>query len=278
MPERIGLIAGNGLFPQLFAEAARKQGLNIVAVAHQGEADPQLGRFVDELHWVRLGQIDAIVRAFKKAGVQRAVMAGGIGRVRALTAARPDLGAVRILAGLRSFRDVALLRAIALHFEREGIRIVAPTDYVKELLAPEGQLGGPPISQGQHKDIALGLEVATALGKVDVGQTVVVRNGHVLALEAVEGTDEAIRRGGKYGGQGAVIVKLSKPGQDERFDLPAVGTGTLATMKEVGALVLAVEAGRTILLEPDRIVADARKLGISVVGVRRTETNSRAPG
>lgn len=270
MSERIGLIAGNGLFPQLFAEAARKQGLNIVAVAHQGEADPSLAGFVDELHWVRLGQISAIVRRFKAAGVNKAVMAGGIGRVGALTSARPDLGAVKIIASLRSFRDDALLRAVAAHFESEGIQIVAPTDYVKELLAPEGLLAGPKLNDGQQSDIKLGIEVAAALGKADVGQTVVVRNGHVLALEAVEGTDETIRRGGKFGGKGAVVVKLSKQGQDTRFDLPAVGAQTLATMGEVGACVLAVECGKTILLEPDRIVKDARRVGISVVGVSRS--------
>jgi hypothetical protein len=269
MAERIGLIAGNGVFPQLFAEAARKQGLQVVAVAHHGEAEPSLADHVDELHWVRLGQVSAIVKRFKASGVSRAVMAGGIGRVKALTAARPDLGAVKIITSLRSFRDDALLRAVAAHFEREGITIVAPTDFVKELLAPEGHLGGPLLSEGQDKDIALGLEVASALGKVDVGQTVIVRQGHVLALEAVEGTDEAIRRGGKYGGRGAVVVKLSKPGQDTRFDLPAVGVQTLATMAEVGAVVLAVEARRTILLEPNRIVSEAEKRGITVVGVRR---------
>lgn len=268
--ERIGLIAGNGLFPQLFADAARKQGLNVVAVAHQGEADEALRQHVDELHWVRLGQVDAIVKRFRSAGVAKAVMAGGIGRVRALTSARPDIGALRIIASIRSFRDDAVLRAVAAYFEREGIRIVAPTDYVKELLAPEGHLGGPALSEQQESDVTLGLEVAAALGRADVGQTVVVRNGHVLALEAVEGTDETIRRGGKYGGTGAVVVKLSKPGQDTRFDLPAVGTRTLATMGEVGASVLAVEVEKTILLEPDRIVSEARRLGISVVGVRRS--------
>lgn len=269
MAERIGLIAGSGLFPVLFADAARAQGMQVVAVAHKGEADTQLAAHVDELHWVRLGQVSAIARRLKSSGVSKAVMAGGIGRVGAFTSARPDLGAVKIIASLRSFRDDALLRAVAGYFEQQGITIVAPTDYVKELLSPEGHLGGPQLTEGQGKDVTLGLEVATALGKADVGQTVVVRQGHVLALEAVEGTDATIRRGGKYGGRGAVVVKLSKPGQDTRFDLPAVGTQTLTTMKDVGAAVLAVEAGRTILLEPHRIFRDAQMLGITVVGIRR---------
>ncbi|MFL5320367.1 MAG: LpxI family protein [Myxococcaceae bacterium] len=267
--ERIGLIAGSGIFPRLFAEAARKQGLEVIAVAHRGETDDSLAPHVDSLSWVRVGQIDGIVGAFRAAGVSRAVMAGGIGRVKALTQARPDVGAIRIVARLRSFRDDALLRAVADHFEREGITIVAPTDFVKELLAPEGRLAGPELNAVQSKDVALGVEVAGALGKADVGQTVVVRQGHVLALEAVEGTDETIRRGGKLGGDGAVVVKLAKSGQDERFDLPAVGVKTLETMREVGARVLAVETGRTILLEPDRLIAEAEKHRISLVGTRR---------
>lgn len=267
--ERIGLIAGSGIFPKLFADAARKQGLEVVAVAHRGEADDSLAGHVDSLTWVRVGQIDGIIRALRAGGVTRAVMAGGIGRVKALSQARPDVGAIRIVARLRSFRDDALLRAVADHFQREGIQIVAPTDFVKELLAPEGLLAGPSLNAPQEKDVVLGVEVATALGQADVGQTVVVRNGHVLALEAVEGTDETIRRGGKLGGAGAVVVKLAKPGQDERFDLPAVGVQTLRTMLEVGARVLAVEAGRTIVLEPDRLISEASRLGISVIGTRR---------
>lgn len=270
MAERIGLIAGSGIFPRLFADAARKQGLNVVAVAHRGEATEELASHVDELHWVRLGQVDAIVKALRRAAVDKAVMAGGIGRVRALTSARPDFGAVKILAKLRSLRDDALLRAVASYFESNGICIVAPTDYVKELLAPHGHIAGPALSEARRGDIALGIEVATALGVADVGQTVVVRNGNVLAVEAVEGTDETIRRGGKLGGAGAVVVKLSKPGQDQRFDLPAVGPGTLATMSEVGADLLAVEAGKALLLAPDGLVAEAERRRITVVGVRRS--------
>ncbi len=265
--ERIGLIAGNGRLPFLFARAARERGLSVVAVAHRNEVDPALEAEVAELTWVRLGQVDRILRAFRKAGVQRAAMAGGIGRVRALTEARPDLGAVRILSRLRSLRDDALLRAVADYFEANGVTIVAPTDYLAQALCPEGHLAGPRLEPAHEKDVALGREVATLLGQADVGQTVVVRNGNVLALEAVEGTDEAIRRGGKYGGAGAVVVKRCKPGQDLRFDLPAVGPRTLEVMKEVGAKVLALEAGRTVLLDAPSLFEGAEKLGITVIGV-----------
>jgi UDP-2,3-diacylglucosamine hydrolase len=264
---RVGLIAGNGRLPFLFAEAARRQGVAVVAVAHREETDPALAAEVERLEWVRVGQVDRILRTFRQAGVERAVMAGGIGRVRALTAARPDLGAVRIIASLRSFRDDALLRAVAGYFERHGVRIEAPTAWLREVLAPAGLLAGPVLSEAQAQDVALGWEVAGLLGQADVGQTVVVKGGHVLALEAVEGTDEAIRRGARLGGPGAVVVKRAKPGQDERFDLPAVGPATLALMREVGAVVLAVEAGRTVVLDAAEVAAAARRADISVWGV-----------
>lgn len=265
--ERIGLIAGNGRLPFLFARAAREQGLEVIAVAHRGETDPALEAEVGAFTWVRLAQVDKIIRAFTQAGVKRAAMAGGIGRVRAFTEARPDLGAMRILSRLRSMRDDALLRAIAGYFESHGITIVAPTDWLAEALCPEGHLAGPRLKPEQERDVALGREVATLLGQADVGQTVVVRDGNVLALEAVEGTDEAIRRGGKYGGAGAVVVKRCKPGQDLRFDLPAVGPRTLEVMREVGARVLALEVGKTVLLETPELFAAAEKAGITLIGV-----------
>jgi hypothetical protein len=265
--ERIGLIAGNGRLPLLFARAAREKGLEVVAVAHRGETDPALASEVARLTWVRVGQVGRIQKAFLDAGVRQAAMAGGIGRVRALAEARPDLGAVRIISRLRSFRDDALLRAVAADFEARGITIIAPTDFLGEVLCPEGHLAGPRLHPAQEKDVALGREVAVLLGQADVGQTVVVHNGHVLALEAVEGTDETIRRGGKLGGKGAVVVKRCKPQQDLRFDLPAVGPRTLDVMREVGARVLALEVGRTVLLDAPALFAGAEAAGITVVGV-----------
>ncbi|XXF80551.1 UDP-2,3-diacylglucosamine diphosphatase LpxI [Myxococcaceae bacterium GXIMD 01537] len=266
--ERIGLIAGNGRLPFLFARAARERGLEVVAVAHRGEADEALASEVASLTWVRLGQVDRILKAFRAGGVSRAAMAGGIGRVRAFTEVRPDLGALRILSRVRRFGDDALLRAIASYFEEHGVTIVAPTDYLAEVLCPEGHLAGPRLAPEQERDVALGREVATLLGQADVGQTVVLREGHVLALEAVEGTDETVLRGGRLGGKGAVVVKRCKPGQDLRFDLPAVGPRTLDVMAEVGARVLALEAGRTVLLDAPALFAGAEARGISVVGVK----------
>lgn len=265
MTSRIGLIAGNGALPRLFARAARAKGLEVVAVGHVGETDPGLESEVDRLDWVKVGQVGRIERLLREQGVSEAVLAGGFSRMRAVQQLRPDLGLFRIASRLRSFRDDALLRAAADEFESAGIRIVAPTELLREILAPEGLLAGPPLDAAQERDVALGEEVATLLGRADVGQTVVVKNGHVLALEAVEGTDACIRRGGELGGPGVVVVKRSKPDQDQRFDLPAVGPGTIEVLRQVGARALAVEAGQTLLLEGDRLIALAGEAGITVV-------------
>ncbi len=262
----IGLIAGNGRLPFLFAHAAQALGFEVHAVAFEGEADDSLGSAVDSLSWVKVGQADGIVRALTQRKVSQAVMAGGIGRIRSLTQARPDLGMWKIVAGLRSLRDDELLRAAARYFEAHGIQIVAPTDYVKSIVARAGHLAGPELTAAQQRDVDLGREVAAALGRADVGQTVVVKEGVVLAVEAVEGTDECLRRAGKYGGPGAVVIKRCKPHQDLRFDLPAAGPVTLEVMREIGARVLAVEAEKTILLDTQLLFADAAKLSLSVVG------------
>jgi DUF1009 family protein len=264
---KIGLIAGGGTFPLLFARAAREQGYAVHAVAHRGEADPLLEHEVASLSWVKLGQVKRIVSALAQAGVDQAVMAGSIGRARAIKNVWPDAGAWKIVLGTRSLRDDELLRAIAAWFEKAGVRIVAPTDFVKQVLAPKGVLAGRALSEREQKDVALGREVALALGRADVGQTVIVKGGAVLAVEAIEGTDEAIRRGGRLGGKGAVVVKRVKPGQDLRFDLPAAGPVTLEVMREVQARVLAVEAQRTVLLDAAEMARLAPKLGITVLGI-----------
>jgi UDP-2,3-diacylglucosamine hydrolase len=261
----IGLLAGNGQLPLAFARAARARGLTVHAVGLCGEAEPALAAEVESLTWVKLGQVNAMARALTRRGVHTAVMAGGVGRIRALTSVRPDLGAFAVLARARTRRDDELLRALAGYLEEQGLRIVAPTDYAPGLLAPEGHLAGPELTPAQREDVRLGQEVAAQLGRADVGQTVVVKQGHVLAVEAVEGTDECIRRGGRYGGPGAVVVKRKKPGQDPRFDLPAAGPVTLEVMREVGATALAVEAGQTVLLDAEGLFKWAGRLDISVV-------------
>jgi DUF1009 family protein len=267
MPEKIGLIAGKGQFPLLFAQAARRQGLEVVAVAHQGETDPALESLVHQCHWIFVGQLGKLIRAFKAAGVSRAVMAGGVSRGRLFRDFRPDFKALSLVRRVGAGHDDRLLREVAAELEQEGITILSPLLYLEDLLAPPGCLTRRRPSSAELEDIAYGFEIAQAVGRLDLGQCVVVRRQVVTALEAIEGTDDTIRRGGRLAGPGAVVVKVCKPGQDLRFDLPSVGKGTIETMREVEAGVLAVEAGKTLVFDREEMVALADLAGIAIWGV-----------
>ncbi len=260
----LGLIAGNGIFPRLVAGGAKAAGVPVVAVAHRGETDEALESEVDECTWVRVGELGKIIRTLKKAGCRQAVMAGGIAKVKIFGGFRPDLRGAAFLARTRSLYDDKLLRGIAAELESDGIEVIPSTAYLPELLPEPGLLGRVRLRSRDREDIAFGRRVAQATGAFEIGQTVVVRAGLVLAVEAVEGTDAAIRRGGELGRGDAVVVKASKPGQDLRFDVPAVGPTTIELMAEVGARVLAIEAGRTLLLERERLLAAADNSSVAV--------------
>ncbi len=249
------------------AQAARRQGFEVVAVAHRDETDPALADQVTEIHWVYVGQLGKIIRIFKSAGVRRALMAGGVNRGRLFTHFRPDLRALSILRRAGPGRDDQLLRAVAAELESEGIEIAPATLFLEELLAPSGALGLHWPDPEQMEDIRFGFNIAKEIGRLDIGQCVVVRHQVVVALEAVEGTDETIRRGGRLAGPGAIVVKVCKPGQDLRFDLPAVGLHTIEVMREVEAKVLAVEAGKTLIFDRAEMIRRADQAGIAVWGV-----------
>ncbi len=261
---KIGLIAGSGQFPLIFAENARRMGLSVVAVAHTGETEPELSDKVDEILWIRVGQIGKLISYFKKTGVSDAVMAGGIRKTR-IFEMRPDFRALSILARLKEKKDDALLRALASELEQEKIYIKESTLYLSALLAQEGELTRR-LTKEEKEDIEWGWPLAKSVGALDIGQCVVVRNGVILAVEAIEGTDAAIRRGGSLGKEKAVVIKICKPNQDLRFDIPAIGPGTIRAMVEVHASVLVVEAGKTLLLEKERLLQEAKAAGIAVVG------------
>ncbi|RMF19219.1 MAG: LpxI family protein [Deltaproteobacteria bacterium] len=264
--ETIGLIAGNGRFPVLFARAARARGLRVVAVAHRGETEPDLEREADSVTWVRVGQVGRVIRALKAGGVSRAVMAGGVNKVRSMFSLRPDWRAMRLLGRAAGRGDDALLRAVSAELESEGIEIVPSTVFLQDIVVERGHLAGPPLSEREAADVRLGCRVLAALGPLDIGQCVVVERGVVLAIEAVEGTDRTIERGGSLGTGRAVVIKAAKTGQDMRFDVPAVGPRTIETMVRSGAGVLAVQAGATIMLEGERLIEMAARQGITVVG------------
>jgi UDP-2,3-diacylglucosamine hydrolase len=270
--ERVGLIAGNGAFPVTFARAARQQGFGVTAVAHLGETTEDLGQFVDSITWIRIGELGALIDAFKRGGVQRAVMAGGIRKAALLENFAPDERATRFLSNLTHWGDDVLLRGIAAELESEGIEVVDSTLFLSSLLTPQRTLSKRQPDESQLRDVRFGLAVAKGIGRWDIGQTVVVKSGIVLAVEAVEGTDAALRRGGLLGRGGAVAVKVSKPGQDLRFDVPAVGAATPAVCREAGVGVLALEAGKTLMLERDAFLAAADDAGLVVLGVDADES------
>jgi DUF1009 family protein len=261
---RVGLIAGNGRFPLIFARTARAEGVEVVAVAHEGETLPELAEAVDAITWVKVGELERMIHALQQSGVDRAVMAGGIRKAALLEHFAPDARALQFLAGLASLGDDALLRAVAAELERDGIEIVASTLFLSSILAPSGPLTKRPADQAQWNDIRHGMAVAKAIGRWDIGQSVVVKSGIVLAVEAIEGTDATIRRGGRAG---AVVVKVSKPQQDLRFDVPAVGPETVRVCVQAGVAVLALEAGKTLLLDRAELLQDAEHSGLCIVGV-----------
>jgi len=264
---RIGLIAGNGTFPIAIARAAKEKGIHVIAVAHEGETLPELAEWVEGIFWVKVGQLGKLISIFKEQGVHDVLMAGGIKKTRLFQGGMPDLRAAALLAKMLYKKDDSILRAVAAELESEGITVRESTLYLDNILAPAGILTRRKPSKDEQRDISFGWQMAKEIGKLDIGQTVVVKDQAVLAVEAIEGTDEAIRRGGRLCGKGAVVVKICKPQQDLRFDLPAIGMQTIQTMKEVKASCLAVEAGKTIIFDQKEIAAEADRSGIAIVAV-----------
>ncbi len=272
----IGLIAGAGDFPLRFAESARRAGHRIVCVAHHEETDRAIEALCDEITWVHLAQLGRMVEAFRRGGAVEAAMAGGITKVRIFGGVRPDLLALKHAHKVTSFNDDGLLRTIASVFEEEGIRIVDPLRYCPDLLGTERAYGKRSLPKAAEEDVAVGLQVARALGRADVGQTVCLKQGSVVAVEAVEGTDACIRRAGELAGEGIVVVKTSKPGQDLRFDVPCIGPTTIDVLAAVKAAALAFEAGRTIVLDAAEVGRRADKAKLAVVGVSLPADGSTA--
>lgn len=264
---RIGLIAGNGRFPVIFADNARKLGLHVTAVAHEGETEPELERHVDRIHWIKIGQLNKLIKAFKDDGIQQAVMLGGIKKTHVFSTVRPDFRTLALATRLALWKDDDILREFAAELEREGITIRESTFGLEGILVEEGPLTSRQPTKKEWDDIRYGWEVAKEIGRLDIGQCVVIKDRVVVAVEAVEGTDGAIKRGGELAKEGAVVVKRSKPQQDLRFDLPAIGPRTIAVMESVKAAVLAVEAGRTVMLDREILLQKAQESGIAVVGI-----------
>jgi DUF1009 family protein len=268
----LGLIAGNGRFPFLVAEAARRQGRRIALIKLKEETDQGLEALVDETYEVSLGQLGSCIAALKKSGAREAIMAGQVRHRQIFSGIVPDLALMGVLARLAFKNTDSLIGGVADALEREGIKLISSVTLLADQLAEEGAMAGRRPSAEEQKAIDYGVRIASELGRLDLGQTVVVKDRAVVALEAMEGTDEAIARAGRLAGPGIVVVKMAKPRQDMRFDVPVVGLGTLDALTAVKGAVLAVEAHKTLLLDKALFLARAKDSGVAVVGVTRKST------
>jgi DUF1009 family protein len=270
---RLGLIAGNGRFPFLVLDAARAQGHEVTVVAVKEEALPELADAAARepkasLHWVSLGQLGTCIRILKEAGATRAVMAGQVKHVKIFSGIVPDLTLLSVLTRLRARNTDALISAVADVLRDHGIELMDSTSLLEPLMAREGTLTRRAPTPEEQADLAFGYRMADAIAGLDIGQSIAVRDKAVVAVEAMEGTDQMIRRAGELAG-GVRIVKVAKPNQDMRFDVPVVGAATIAVMKAAGATTLSVDAARTLLVDGQAVIDAADAAGIAIVGRKR---------
>jgi len=262
----LGLIAGNNTYPLILAREARAAGVRrIVAAAFTGETDPKLADLVDHIEWMRVGQLGRMIACLKSQGAREAVMAGQIHPSNLFTL-RPDLKALMLLGKLHTRNAETIFGGIADELAKAGVTLLPATVYMDKYLAGTGVIAGTRLSRREEEDVRFGFGIAKQVSALDIGQTVVVKGGTVLAVEAFEGTNSAIQRGGALGRKDAVMVKVSKPRQDLRFDVPVIGMQTLQAAADARLRVLAVEAGKTLLLDRDAMKEEAQRRGMTIVG------------
>ncbi|MFY9748613.1 MAG: UDP-2,3-diacylglucosamine diphosphatase LpxI [Acidobacteriaceae bacterium] len=280
--EKLGLIAGNGRFPFLLLDAARAQGTEVVVAAIKEETDPEMdvraaGDAGVRVHWLSLGELSRLIETFQREGVHRAVMAGQVKHKQIFSSIRPDWRLAKLLLSLRTRNTDMLLGAVAKVLGDEGIELIPSTAYLEPLLAQPGVLTARAPNEQEERDIAYGREMARGLAAFDLGQTVVVAAQACIAIEAMEGTDATIKRAGELMlslgesastlDRGLTVVKVAKPKQDLRFDVPVIGIRTIETMKAAGATCLALEAHRTLVFDRDAVRAEADAAGIAVIAL-----------
>ena len=275
VPSTLGLIAGNGQYPLTVIRAARKAGVSrIVVAAFHNETDPAVAAEAEVVEWLRVGQLGRLIAFFRRAGVTDAMMAGQIAP-RNLFDLRPDLRALLLLGKLKRRHAESIFGAIADELAKDGITLLPATTFLDDLLPAPGPVCGPALTSRQQADVAFGFRIAKEMSRLDIGQSVVVKRGTVLAVEAFEGTDECLKRGGALGKGGATLAKVSKPGQDFRFDVPVVGPRTIRHAAEAGISVVAVEARSTLLLGLDEMRALCDQHRISLVATAGGEPEAR---
>jgi UDP-2,3-diacylglucosamine hydrolase len=270
MPEgaiKFGLIAGNGQFPFLVLQSAREQNLDVVVAAIKEETFPEIEAQGYPVHWLGLGQLGKLIRVFQEAGVTQAIMAGQVRHVQIFSSSIPDLTMIRMLAGLRQRNTDALIGGIARILDEAGIRLVDSTLLLKPHMAPEGPVTRRDLNSHEKEDVEYGRPIAHKIAMLDIGQTIVIRDKAVVAVEAMEGTDAAIRRAASLANERKLtVIKVSKPKQDMRFDVPVVGIPTIETMAACGATALALDAHKTLIFDRGKFIDLADRSNISVVG------------
>ena len=264
--DALGIIAGNGVYPRLLADSARKAGVKkIVAAAFTGETDPALEQHVGLLEWMRVGQLNWLLKFFRAQDIHHAIMAGQIAP-KNLFDLQPDWKALLLLGKLKERNAESIFAAIADELAKVDVDLLPATTFLEDSVATAGLIAGTKLSRQEEDDVGLGWKIAKEIARLDIGQTVIVKNGTVVAVEALEGTNEAIRRGGTLAREGAVMVKVAKPNQDMRFDVPVIGQETISVAAEAKIRVIALEAGRTLLLEKDEVILAAQRAKITVLG------------
>ncbi|MGE4293584.1 MAG: LpxI family protein [Desulfovibrio sp.] len=263
----IGLIAGGRQFPVLVAEGVKRAGHKLVVACFDGHSNMDVAAHADVLATLKLGKLGKLLDFFKKNGVEHVIMAGTIDKPRIMDVRHFDMRALKVIFRNKNKGDTNLLGALTSELESEGMRVVPAHLHVPDLLTPEGVLTRRQPTKREQEDLRQGWVVAKELGRLDIGQCLILREGIVAAVEALEGTDEAIRRGCRLGGEECVVVKVFKPGQEERVDLPSAGKDTIRTMHEGKATCLGIEAGKSLLFDRDETIAEADRCGISIVGL-----------
>jgi DUF1009 family protein len=263
---KYGLIAGNGQFPFLVLEGAKKSGAELTVVAIREEADPRIDEIAENVAWVGIGQLGKMISFFTKNGVTKAMMAGQVKHVQLFSGAIPDMRMVKMLWNLPRRNTDALIGGVADEMAKEGIELIDSTYFLGENLAPEGVLAKRKPSDVELENVEYGLHIASELGRLDLGQTLVVRAKACVAIEAMEGTDATIKRAGELANGRLTVVKVAKPNQDMRFDVPVVGIPTIETMIKAGATCLSITAGKTLMFDRDEMLTLADKHKICVVG------------
>src|SRR5436309_1159095 len=265
IPEPLGIIAGNGVYPQELTQAARKAGVKqIVAAAFVDETDRSIEKNADTVEWLRVGQLGRLLKFFRENKVRQAIMAGQIAP-KNLFDLRPDVKALVVLAKLKQRNAESIFAAIANELAKVDVHVLPATTFLEDELAAKGLIAGANLSRAEEEDVDLGWSIAKEIARLDIGQAIVIKNGTVLAVEAFEGTNDAIKRGGALAREGAVMIKVAKPNQDMRFDVPVTGIETIKVAAEAKLRVIAVEAGKTLLLERDKVVDLAAQSKISIV-------------